>query len=232
MEESRVVDVKVPLSWEDRACLRSCPLPVEGTFQMQNTARRAKIAVSDDGQGIVSHAGALLMTETARITGLQHRDHRQLRRGNPRRPPRPVGRRERRILIPGTQLIPGPDRQRPLPERFAGHPGPRAVSAGTSGHGRGCIDITTRSRDRDGERERPAAARSWDTSHHQRTKRPGVSHTNKPTDSTCEDTIAAQGAALDRVEQSSSPKLLGPVHADLRHDLGKRCPGWCGVLAT
>ena len=38
---------------------------------MQNTARRAKIAVSDDGQGIVSHAGALLLTETARITGLQ-----------------------------------------------------------------------------------------------------------------------------------------------------------------
>ncbi len=71
MEESRVVDVKVPLSCEDRACLRSCPLPVEGTFQMQNTARRAKIAVSDDGQGTVSHAGALLLTETARITGLQ-----------------------------------------------------------------------------------------------------------------------------------------------------------------
>jgi hypothetical protein len=38
---------------------------------MQNTARRAKVAVSDDGQGIVSHAGALLLTETARVTGLQ-----------------------------------------------------------------------------------------------------------------------------------------------------------------
>ena len=37
---------------------------------MQNTARRPKITVSDDGSGIVSHAGALLLTETARITGL------------------------------------------------------------------------------------------------------------------------------------------------------------------
>ena len=38
---------------------------------MQNTAGRPKIAVSDDGSGIVSHAGALLLTETARVTGLQ-----------------------------------------------------------------------------------------------------------------------------------------------------------------
>jgi hypothetical protein len=38
---------------------------------MQNTARRPKIMVSGDGTGIVSHAGALLLTETARISGLQ-----------------------------------------------------------------------------------------------------------------------------------------------------------------
>jgi hypothetical protein len=38
---------------------------------MQNTARRPKIVVSDDGRGIVSHAGAVLLTETARVTGLQ-----------------------------------------------------------------------------------------------------------------------------------------------------------------
>lgn len=38
---------------------------------MQNTARRPKITVSADGPGIVSHAGALLVTETARVTGLQ-----------------------------------------------------------------------------------------------------------------------------------------------------------------
>jgi hypothetical protein len=37
---------------------------------MQNTGRRPKIVVSDDGSGIVSHAGALLVTETARVTGL------------------------------------------------------------------------------------------------------------------------------------------------------------------
>jgi len=38
---------------------------------MQNTARRPKFTVSDDGTGIVSHAGGLLLTETARVTGLQ-----------------------------------------------------------------------------------------------------------------------------------------------------------------
>ena len=37
---------------------------------MQNTGRRPKILVSDDGPGIVSQAGALLLTETARVTGL------------------------------------------------------------------------------------------------------------------------------------------------------------------
>ena len=37
---------------------------------MKNTARHPKIMVSDDGSGIVSHAGALLLTETARVTGL------------------------------------------------------------------------------------------------------------------------------------------------------------------
>src|SRR5258708_12825902 len=37
---------------------------------MQNTGRRPKISVSDEGLGIVSQAGALLLTETARITGL------------------------------------------------------------------------------------------------------------------------------------------------------------------
>ena len=37
---------------------------------MNNTARRPKITVSCDGQGIVSQAGALLLSETARITGL------------------------------------------------------------------------------------------------------------------------------------------------------------------
>jgi Transposase DDE domain group 1 len=38
---------------------------------MQNTVSRPKIMVSADGSGIVSQAGALLLTETARITGLR-----------------------------------------------------------------------------------------------------------------------------------------------------------------
>lgn len=37
---------------------------------MQNTTRRPKITVSDDGSGIVSQAGALLLTEVARVSGL------------------------------------------------------------------------------------------------------------------------------------------------------------------
>jgi hypothetical protein len=38
---------------------------------MPNTGRRQKIMVSADGKGIVSHGEALLLTETARVTGLQ-----------------------------------------------------------------------------------------------------------------------------------------------------------------
>src|SRR5260370_4126427 len=38
---------------------------------MQTTGRRAKISVCGDGAGVVSCAGALLLTETARVTGLQ-----------------------------------------------------------------------------------------------------------------------------------------------------------------
>ena len=37
---------------------------------MNNTARRPKITVSADGQGLVSQAGALLLAEAARVTGL------------------------------------------------------------------------------------------------------------------------------------------------------------------
>jgi hypothetical protein len=37
---------------------------------VQNTARRPKITVSADGKGLVSQAGALLLAEAARVTGL------------------------------------------------------------------------------------------------------------------------------------------------------------------
>jgi hypothetical protein len=37
---------------------------------MNNTARRAKITVSADGQGLVSQAGGLLLAEAVRVTGL------------------------------------------------------------------------------------------------------------------------------------------------------------------
>ena len=37
---------------------------------MNSTARRAKIAVSADGRGLVSQTGTVLLAETARVTGL------------------------------------------------------------------------------------------------------------------------------------------------------------------
>jgi DDE family transposase len=61
---------KVPLAWEDRAYLGSCPLQAEGTFQVKNSARSTRVAVSADGRGLVSQAGAVLLWETMRVTGL------------------------------------------------------------------------------------------------------------------------------------------------------------------
>jgi hypothetical protein len=37
---------------------------------MQNSARRSKVTVSADGRGLVSQAGAVLLWETLRVTGL------------------------------------------------------------------------------------------------------------------------------------------------------------------
>lgn len=52
---------------------------------MKNTARRPRFTVSDDGKGIVSHAGALLLTEAARVTGLAAGLSRSLARWRPER---------------------------------------------------------------------------------------------------------------------------------------------------
>ena len=60
---------KVPLTWENRACLGSCPSRAEGTFRVKNNARTAKVAVSSDGKGLVSQAGAVLLWEAMRVTG-------------------------------------------------------------------------------------------------------------------------------------------------------------------
>jgi hypothetical protein len=61
---------KVPLTWENRACRGSCPPPAEGTFQVKNNARSNRVTVSSDGKGLVSQAGAVLLWETMRVTGL------------------------------------------------------------------------------------------------------------------------------------------------------------------
>jgi hypothetical protein len=61
---------KVPLTWEDWACRESCPHRIEGTFQVKNSARTARVAVSADGKGLVSQAGSVLLWETMRVTGL------------------------------------------------------------------------------------------------------------------------------------------------------------------
>ena len=58
------------MAWEDWACLESCPPPAEGTFQVKNNARSSKVTVSSDGKGLVSQAGAVLLWETMRVTGL------------------------------------------------------------------------------------------------------------------------------------------------------------------
>jgi hypothetical protein len=42
----------------------------EGTFQVKNSARGARVTVSADGRGLVSQAGAVLLWETMRATGL------------------------------------------------------------------------------------------------------------------------------------------------------------------
>ena len=44
--------------------------PAEGTFPVNNTARRPKIIVSADGSGILSQAGAVLLAKTLHVTGL------------------------------------------------------------------------------------------------------------------------------------------------------------------
>src|SRR3984885_9755503 len=61
---------KVPLTWEDWACRESCPYRAEGTFQVKNSARSTRVTVSSDGRGLVSQAGAILLWETMRVTGL------------------------------------------------------------------------------------------------------------------------------------------------------------------
>src|SRR5260221_8389961 len=61
---------KVPLTWENRACLGPVHARSEGTFPMHDTARRLKITVSADGRSIMSLAGAVLLTQTLRLTGL------------------------------------------------------------------------------------------------------------------------------------------------------------------
>jgi Transposase DDE domain group 1 len=42
----------------------------EGTFRVKNSARSRRVAVSADGRGLVSQAGAVLLWETLRVTGL------------------------------------------------------------------------------------------------------------------------------------------------------------------
>src|SRR3984885_15060920 len=43
---------KVPLNWDNRTCLGSCPPSAEGTFQVKNSARTARVTVSADGRGL------------------------------------------------------------------------------------------------------------------------------------------------------------------------------------
>jgi hypothetical protein len=49
---------------------RSCPLPAEGTFQMNNSARSRRVAVSADGRAWCPGPGRSCCGETLRVTGL------------------------------------------------------------------------------------------------------------------------------------------------------------------
>ena len=49
---------------------RVLSVPAEGTFQMNNSARSRRVQVSADGLGLVSQAGAVVLWETMRVTGL------------------------------------------------------------------------------------------------------------------------------------------------------------------
>src|ERR1700722_16516749 len=61
---------KVPLTWEDGVCREPWPYRAEGAFQVKNSARGTRVTVSADGRGLVSQAGAVLLWETMRVTGL------------------------------------------------------------------------------------------------------------------------------------------------------------------
>ena len=61
---------KVPLTWKNRTCLGTYQPRVEGTFPVKNSARTARVMVSADGRGLVFQAGAVLLWETMRVTGL------------------------------------------------------------------------------------------------------------------------------------------------------------------
>src|SRR3984957_11543732 len=62
--------MKVPLNCKNRTYLGSYQPRVEGTFPVKNSARTARVMVSADGRGLVSQAGAVLLWETMRLTGL------------------------------------------------------------------------------------------------------------------------------------------------------------------
>ena len=59
-----------PGLWKNRTCLGTYQPRVEGTFPVKDSARTARVMVSADGRGLVSQAGAVLLWETMRVTGL------------------------------------------------------------------------------------------------------------------------------------------------------------------
>jgi len=59
-----------PGLWKNRTCLGTYQPRVEGTFPVKESARTARVMVPADGRGLVSQAGAVLLRETMRVTGL------------------------------------------------------------------------------------------------------------------------------------------------------------------
>ena len=72
------------ISWAGRSS--------EGTFRVPLTARRPKIMVSDDGTGLISQAGGLLLAQALGATGLDRGWTQHWNGGGPSGPSTPQGR--------------------------------------------------------------------------------------------------------------------------------------------
>ncbi len=90
-------------------------MPAEGTFQVSNSARSRRVTVSAYGRGLVSQAGAVLLWETMRVTGLGRGLSEGLSRWRAPRAVHDPGRIVADLAV--VRTFPLPERQTCRPER-------------------------------------------------------------------------------------------------------------------